>query len=57
MVRHRPKGCEGEMKLAEEDVELFLKMHPKLLFYANQQLRIVGIIASGTTRDQVKKIL
>jgi hypothetical protein len=30
------------MKLAEEDVELFLKMHPTLLFYANQQLRIVG---------------
>ena len=33
---------EGEVKLAEEDVELFLKLHPALLFYANQQLRIVG---------------
>lgn len=29
------------MKLAEEDVDLFLKLHPALLFYANQQLRIV----------------
>lgn len=33
---------EGEVKLAEEDVELFLKLHLALLFYANQRLRVVS---------------
>jgi hypothetical protein len=30
------------VKLDGEDIELFLKLHPAFLFYANQQLRIVG---------------
>jgi hypothetical protein len=33
---------EGEVRLAKRDVELFFKLHLALLFYANQQLRIVG---------------
>ena len=34
------------MKLTEEDLELFLKLHFSLLFYANQQLRIVGGVST-----------
>lgn len=33
---------EGEVKLAKRDLKLFLKLHLSLLFYANQQLGIVG---------------
>ncbi len=29
------------MKLPEEDLELFYKLHPALLFYVNQQLKII----------------
>ena len=48
------------MKLAQEDLNLFFKLHPALLFYANQQLKVVDgvptlekFMNSGVTK-QVK---
>ena len=32
---------EDRLKLGQEELELFLKLHPALLFYANQQLNLV----------------
>ena len=34
------------MKLSEEDVELFYKLHPALLFYTNQQKGVVGDVTT-----------
>jgi len=34
------------MKLPEEDIELFYKLHPALLFYANQQLKVVSAVST-----------
>jgi len=36
------RGVDGKLKLSEEDLKLFFKLHPALLFYANRQLKIVG---------------
>jgi len=37
------------MKLSEEDVELFYKLHPALLFYTNQRK---GVLREVTTMEE-----
>ena len=55
---HRADAGEGRVKLAQEDSELFFKLHSALLAYANRQLKVVngvktlrGFMNSGIERQ------
>lgn len=41
------------MKLSQEDVKLFYKLHPALLFYGNQKLKVIGDVP---TIDEFMKL-